>query len=233
MQTYLATFSDIGVETWLMHGSLLGWWWNRKILPWDSDIDVQVSEESMYFLAAYYNMTVYHYRTPRLPQGRDYLLEINPHYATRDEKIDKLNVIDARWIDTTSGLFIDITTARRDPNHEMGPGILVCKDGHEFHEKYIFPLRDSTFEGAPVKIPFSYTDVITSEYSDRALRETIYENHKFDEEKREWIPMSESERKKTGSTKIRKKDEAKYDVQPHGEHKKKPKIEIPAQIPAA
>lgn len=31
MQTYLATFADIGVETWIMHGSLLGWWWNRKV----------------------------------------------------------------------------------------------------------------------------------------------------------------------------------------------------------
>lgn len=31
VQTYLATFADIGVETWIMHGSLLGWWWNRKV----------------------------------------------------------------------------------------------------------------------------------------------------------------------------------------------------------
>jgi hypothetical protein len=31
MQTYLATIADIGVETWLMHGSLLGWWWNKKV----------------------------------------------------------------------------------------------------------------------------------------------------------------------------------------------------------
>ncbi len=31
VQTYLSTFADIGVETWLMHGSLLGWWWNRQV----------------------------------------------------------------------------------------------------------------------------------------------------------------------------------------------------------
>lgn len=31
LQTYLATCKDIGVETWLMHGTLLGWWWNRKV----------------------------------------------------------------------------------------------------------------------------------------------------------------------------------------------------------
>lgn len=31
IQTYLATFRDLGVQTWLMHGSLLGWWWGKKV----------------------------------------------------------------------------------------------------------------------------------------------------------------------------------------------------------
>ena len=42
-QAYLSTMNNIGIETWLMHGSLLGWHWNRKVLPWDHDLDVQVS----------------------------------------------------------------------------------------------------------------------------------------------------------------------------------------------
>lgn len=111
LQTYLATFADLGIETWLVHGSLLGWWWGKKILPWDTDADVQVSEAAIHLLANYYNMSVFHYRTPRIPEGRDYMLEVNPNYVNR-EQTDKLNVIDARWIDTTSGLFIDITTVR-------------------------------------------------------------------------------------------------------------------------
>jgi hypothetical protein len=32
IQTYLATMNDLKVETWLMHGTLLGWWWNRKVI---------------------------------------------------------------------------------------------------------------------------------------------------------------------------------------------------------
>lgn len=150
IQTYLATLADIGVETWLMHGTLLGWWWNRKvgespvhiyivgyltfraqILPWDTDLDVQVSEASMHYLASYYNMTIFHYKTPRIPEGRDYMLEINPHYVNREQS-DELNVIDARWIDTESGLFIDITTARYNLTHPAGADMLVCKDGHEY-----------------------------------------------------------------------------------------------------
>jgi hypothetical protein len=104
---------------------------SAQIMPWDSDIDVQVGEESMTFLANFYNMTVFHYKTPRIPQGRDYLLEINPHHVIRDES-DKYNRIDARWIDTWSGLFIDITTVRKNLTHPSGPGILSCKDGHEY-----------------------------------------------------------------------------------------------------
>jgi hypothetical protein len=31
VQTYLSTCRDLGVQTWLMHGSLLGWWWGKKV----------------------------------------------------------------------------------------------------------------------------------------------------------------------------------------------------------
>lgn len=31
MQTYLSTMADLGAETWIMHGTLLGWWWNQKV----------------------------------------------------------------------------------------------------------------------------------------------------------------------------------------------------------
>ncbi|KAF8848272.1 hypothetical protein BDZ45DRAFT_563170, partial [Acephala macrosclerotiorum] len=188
IQTYLSTFADIGVETWLMHGTLLGWWWNRKILPWDSDSDVQVSEASIHYLASYYNMSIFHYKTPRIPEGRDYMLEVNPHYVNREQS-DKLNVIDARWVDTTSGLFIDITTARYNHTHPAGPGMLSCKDGHEYRDSYIFPLRDTFFEGVPAKIPFAYKELLEAEYKEKALTLTDFEGHHFDEQKLEWIPV--------------------------------------------
>ena len=28
----------------IMHGSLIGWWWNRYSLPWDSDIDIVIED---------------------------------------------------------------------------------------------------------------------------------------------------------------------------------------------
>lgn len=31
MQSYLFTMRDLGAETWIMHGTLMGWWWNQKV----------------------------------------------------------------------------------------------------------------------------------------------------------------------------------------------------------
>ncbi|KIX04552.1 uncharacterized protein Z518_05422 [Rhinocladiella mackenziei CBS 650.93] len=193
MQTFLATMADIGAETWIMHGTLLGWWWNQKILPWDSDIDVQVSEPTIAFLAKYYNMTEYHFKLPGVKNGRTYLMEINPHFTIRDVE-DKLNVIDARWIDTQTGLFIDISTVRaNDTARAEGiQGALMCKDKHKYLEQDIFPLRDSFFEGIHVKIPFEYASLLEEEYGRKALTLTTYERHKFNQTSKLWEPIQDT-----------------------------------------
>lgn len=81
-------------------------------MPWDEDVDVMVSERSIHHLASFYNMSIYSFRLPETDTIQEYLLEVNPHYvnATKDSN----NAIDARWIDTRTGLFIDITTLRVD-----------------------------------------------------------------------------------------------------------------------
>jgi len=190
IQTYLSTMNDIGAETWIMHGSLLGWYWNRKIMPWDSDIDVQISERSMDHLASYYNMTIHHYKLPGIEHGRDYLLEINPHYHNASVA-DMSNKIDGRWVDTDTGLFIDITTLRRNTTAEaLGiEGAMMCKDNHHYMYDDIYPLRETEFEGAPAKVPFAYSELLVEEYGASALQNTNYEHHKFDAEKQEWMPL--------------------------------------------
>ncbi|KAF2186749.1 putative mannosylphosphorylation protein [Zopfia rhizophila CBS 207.26] len=192
IQTYLSTMYDIGAETWLMHGSLLGWWWNRKIMPWDTDVDVQVSERSIAFLADYYNMTVHHFKVPGVNRGRNYMLEVKPHYKNGSVQ-DNLNVIDARWIDIETGLFIDITTLRRDRTaEELGErGHMMRKDKHRYLENQVFPLRNSVFENMPVKVPYAYTELLEEEYGPDALTNTDFEHHHFDEKEMEWVRVQE------------------------------------------
>ncbi|KAL3478777.1 LicD family-domain-containing protein [Aspergillus californicus] len=193
IQTYLSMMADLGAETWIMHGSLLAWWWNQKIFPWDNDLDVQISEPIITFLAEYYNMTEHHFDIPEVEGGRTYLLEINPNYVIRS-KMDKANVIDGRWIDTSSGLFIDITAVRTDDARRASgnPGALMCKDRHNFDESDIFPLRNSYFEDVPAKIPYAYSKLLQDEYGAKALSNTKYQGHQFDEQTSIWQKIQNS-----------------------------------------
>ncbi len=108
-----------------------------QILPWDSDIDVQVSEPTIHFLASYYNMTIHKYVTLEVPQGRKYMIEINPNYVN-GSTADRLNMIDGRWIDTITGVFIDITTVRPKKGQ---PGSLACKDKHNYEVRIPCPTQ--------------------------------------------------------------------------------------------
>lgn len=78
-------------------------------------------------------MTEYHYDLPGTEEGRTYLLEINPNYRNRSTT-DTLNMIDARWIDTDNGLFIDISTVRKNYTaiEEGIEGALMVKDRHHY-----------------------------------------------------------------------------------------------------
>ena len=211
IQAYLSTMADLGAETWLMHGTLMGWWWNGKvwllrscsssdlillqILPWDSDIDVQVTLETMQFLFNYYQLYVFHYDLPEFPEGRDYMLEINPGFAHMD-RWDYLNGIDARWIDMQTGIFIDMTAIHVNETAKAigARDDLICKDKHKYNVRRrlssifighhancqvqstdIFPLRDSFFEGIPAKVPFEYTWVLEEEYTKASLTRTEWE----------------------------------------------------------
>lgn len=44
-----------------------------------------------------------------------------------------------------------------------------------FQDSYIFPLRDTYFEGTPAKIPFAYKEVLEAEYKEKALTNKDYE----------------------------------------------------------
>ncbi|EME46823.1 hypothetical protein DOTSEDRAFT_70706 [Dothistroma septosporum NZE10] len=188
IRTYLLTMESIGAETWLMHGTLLGWYWNRRIMPWDSDLDVMISETSLHFLAAYHNMTMHTFTLPRYKTRRSYMLEMNSHCL--ENGLDKQNMIDARWIDTDTGLFIDITTLRRNDTANSEPGLMVVKDKHHYMYDDIFPLRQSTFEGIPVSIPYAYPDILAEEYGDESLAAADYQHHHYDAEKQIWVPQA-------------------------------------------
>lgn len=99
-----------GLNSWLAHGTLLGWYWNGLNMPWDQDLDVQMSMRSLFLLARNYNQTVVvdYSDDSDLTSTHLYYLDVSPYIYKREHGNGK-NVIDARFIDMDSGMYVDIT----------------------------------------------------------------------------------------------------------------------------
>ncbi|KAH8716751.1 LicD family-domain-containing protein, partial [Phaeosphaeriaceae sp. PMI808] len=219
LKAYMETMERIRIRTWLMHGCLLGWWWNGRIMPWDADVDVMVDERGMRELGTWWNMTVHAFTASDLlllssdgddvlagDGGKRYLLEVNPHYMNASTR-DVENVIDARWIDVGTGLYIDITTVHVQPTSsaqekhngdddddgENDTIDLYTKDQHAYSSAHIFPLRTTTFEDTIVHVPYEYEELLLDEYGGKALTETWFRGWAFDKERREWVLTAEGE----------------------------------------
>ncbi|KAG7193350.1 uncharacterized protein KQ657_000767 [Scheffersomyces spartinae] len=110
VRAWLQFARNSGLKTWLAHGTLLGWYWNGLALPWDADVDVQVSMSSLVTLAKEFNQTlVIDTSSLDLDQGiRSYFLDVSPSFFSRNMG-NGANTIDARFIDTKTGFYIDIT----------------------------------------------------------------------------------------------------------------------------
>ncbi|CAN9191949.1 hypothetical protein CC77DRAFT_1011612 [Alternaria alternata] len=254
LKAYTETMERIGVQTWIMHGVLLGWWWGGGLMPWDKDLDFIVEEEGAAELGTWWNMTVHHFdardlgleialdnrenqvkqgnelldlkqhhededtRSKRLAweedfktTGKKYLIEVNPNYTNKSTS-DIYNHIDIRWIDVSTGLYIDITTihvgekreladspysSTHPSAHEADPDAfdsetqLYVKDTHAYLSTQLFPLRQSTFEGVKVKVPYAYEEVLMEEYGSDALTEDWYNGYQFDKESKQWKKQHE------------------------------------------
>jgi len=120
--------------------------------------------------------------------SRQYLLDVNSMSWER-VRGNGMNIIDARWIDTSNGLFIDITgLSETDPIEQ--PGVWSCKNLHHYQKTDLYPMRDSVFEGVPTKIPYAYERLLVEEYQDKALIVSEYEGHVWDEDRRIWVKKS-------------------------------------------
>ncbi|KAI0161523.1 LicD family-domain-containing protein [Xylariaceae sp. FL1272] len=205
IRSYLTTLDGLGIDTWLAHGSLLGWWWNGRIMPWDYDLDVQVSVTTLYYLGLHFNRSTHEFifddaasplspatQNEGKPEGgngtvlKKYLLDINPHHGDLTRG-NGANVIDARWIDISNGMFIDITGLReRDPDTQ--PGVWSCKNSHRYGTLELWPLRRTQFEGVGAWIPYAFDKILTDEYGAKSLVTTEWAGHRWHPELKEWIP---------------------------------------------
>ncbi|KAJ5682313.1 hypothetical protein N7462_005478 [Penicillium macrosclerotiorum] len=204
IRAYLNFFDENDLETWIAHGTLLGWWWNGKILPWDWDMDTQVPDSTLAYLGDHFNQTIVEYMSPDSKVKREYLLDINP-WSRQRERGQGHNIIDARFIDTTTGLYIDITGLSQ-LERDTHPDIWQCKNFHKYRLKDIYPLRRTTFEGAPAKVPFQYDLILIEEYTEKALTAMNFHNHTWFPGLAEWVSD-----KTIAALTLKKPDERQYE----------------------
>ncbi|KAK2929115.1 LicD family [Fusarium oxysporum f. sp. vasinfectum] len=130
LHSFVGTMEDVGITTWIAHGSLLAWHWNARIFPWEWDLDVHVHLRGLQELVSCCNGSVYKFGT----EGK-YLLDVNTFVWERDCMVDPANRIDARWIDLATGLYVDITAVEEADDAEEEEGLLAAKDGHRYRRR--------------------------------------------------------------------------------------------------
>ena len=119
-----------------------------------------------------YNQTTYKFTSEDGSFHREYLLDVNP-WSRERVRGDGANIIDARWIDTSNGLYIDIT-GLSELRPEQHPGVVSCKNFHNYPLHDLYPLRHGTFEGAPALIPYAYMQILAEEYQSDSLVQTNF-----------------------------------------------------------
>ncbi|KAF2826534.1 hypothetical protein CC86DRAFT_467208 [Ophiobolus disseminans] len=211
IRAYLEFFRKKGMDTWLAHGTLLGWWWNGKRLPWDFDLDTQVSHATLHRLGQMYNQTMYQYTSTDGSTRREFLLDVNPWIWER-VRGDGMNVIDARWIDVRNGLFIDIT-GLSETRPDTQPGVWSCKNYHNYKTEELYPMRETRFEGAVARVPYAYDKILTDEYHHTALINTEFHGHYWDPQLKEWAKSAETLEKDEEERKMRERDRRKAVVE--------------------
>ncbi|ODQ65406.1 hypothetical protein NADFUDRAFT_11497, partial [Nadsonia fulvescens var. elongata DSM 6958] len=209
VRTWLQFTENEGIISWISHGTLLGWYWNGLTMPWDTDGDIQMPIKELDRFARRYNGTLV-VQDPTEGDGR-YFIEVGSWYVERSRGNGN-NIIDARFIDTRSGMYLDITglTYAETPKGETlknlrkpedrvvgenkqkpkskwdGLPQFGCKNGHRYNLDEISPLRRTLFEGVPAYIPNAYTELLRREYP-KGLTSNKYQSFHFISPIQDWV----------------------------------------------
>lgn len=81
----------------------------------------------MFFLAKYHNMTIHEHRLEDMPERRGFLLDISPRSGE-----GSAGTADARWIDMTTGLYLNVTAMRYKVDRGQEEGLLYSKVGDKY-----------------------------------------------------------------------------------------------------
>ncbi|GMM28756.1 hypothetical protein DAMA08_014720 [Martiniozyma asiatica (nom. inval.)] len=216
LHTWLQFSFNAGVISFPAHGSLLSWYWDGMIFPWDNDIDVILPIQDLNDLCMNFNNSLI------IQSSTDgfskFFLDCSKSITVR-ENGNGNNNIDARFIDVDSGMYIDLTgltvtgqdgmsdsqrehlglkkiegddSEKRNKLFELhdNADIYNCRNKHFYPHDELSPMRFTLMEHGPAFVPSNIEEALTSEYSAKSLVTINYNYHIFIEEFQLWLPLS-------------------------------------------
>lgn len=216
LKNWLQFSRDNDIHTWIAHGSLLSWYWNGLLFPWDTDIDVQVPVLELHKLARNFNQSLV-IETVTTEDGTfdgmgRFFIDVGSSISQRTYG-NGANNIDARFIDIDTGLYIDITgmslTNEAHPSRyddqiagktkdifgmekstmQKNKELQVynCRNHHFIQLNKVTPLRPGIIENQLAYFPSDYDIMIKNEYDADAKSNWSYRDYYYDDFLRNWI----------------------------------------------
>jgi phosphorylcholine metabolism protein LicD len=150
MYCVLIQFLDkYNVKCWLGFGTLLGYYRDKDIIPWDDDIDVSMMFDDLFKLPKQETL------------DNTYLWEVNPN--VKPFKRDRNNTVSARLICMKTGIFVDVFA-----NYIHGDKI-TDSEKNTWKVKDVFPLIETDFLGCSAYIPNNIKQVLIDYYGDISI----------------------------------------------------------------
>ncbi|CCH46202.1 hypothetical protein BN7_5793 [Wickerhamomyces ciferrii] len=177
------------IVSWFNYGNLIGWYFNAQNLPWDNDVDVQVSIQDQDKIGRFHNNTL----VIENPKLGDHLfwIQTNPYYMQQKDN----QFIDARYIDVKTGIYIDISALweserakPKDIKPKEGEIAFHCKHYNWFVFSDIFPLRRTIYEGAQAYMPNNIEGILKRFYGNKAINNWNIFDHNWQPDIGLWVP---------------------------------------------
>lgn len=189
-----------GINSWITSGTLLGWAYNGVNMPWDTDIDIQIPIAQLDKLSRKFNSTLV-VENPRDGNAK-FLFEVSPTYIRQG---NGRNFIDARFIEISTGLYIDLVGVSHTgdvPPVDLSQSDSAltklmsmpvhCKHWNWNSLEELLPLRHTYFEGASIYIPKNALAILVRGYGVESFTTKLdFNNHHYDSELGLWVPISD------------------------------------------
>ncbi|EGV60774.1 hypothetical protein CANTEDRAFT_111570 [Yamadazyma tenuis ATCC 10573] len=213
IKAYLDLCITEGLVTWIAHGSLLSWYWNGSIFPWDTDLDVQMPIAELNKLAERFNQSLVVENVMKNGQfsgmGK-YFVDVGSSITYR-EKGNGNNNIDGRFIDTDTGLYVDITalaitntlaptqydslpapefaevTGQENFHLNLKHGLANCRNDHFVKVDEVNLLKPIHFQDQTSYLSTNFLIMINNEYELSSMTEKNYRDYIYLKNFRIWV----------------------------------------------